>query len=184
VTTSIYPDKLESHRLITRRLTEADILVWADFFADKEAVELFPTFELTTNLERSEYWVEKQLTRYENNYFGLQALINKNTNDFIGQCGLLTQEIDGEVEIEVGYHIFKKYWGQGFAPEAARMFIDYAFQNDLANTIISIIDKRNIKSQRVADKIGMIQGKETTWAGLDVYIYRIEKSKWNKAKNK
>lgn len=182
MTPSIYPNKLESHRLITRRLTKGDIVGWADFFADKEAVELFPTFEVTTNLEKSKHWVEKQLTRYENNHFGLQALINKKTNDFIGQCGLLTQEVEGEMEIEVGYHIFKKYWGQGFAPEAAKMFIDYAFQKALTNTLISIIDKRNIKSQRVADKIGMIREKETKWAGLDVHIYRIEKNKWNKAK--
>ena len=170
--------KLETNRLITRKLTEKDITVWAEFFKDKEAIEFFPTLGLTSNEERAKHWVDKQLNRYVENRFGLQALIEKKTGNFIGQCGLITQEVDGKMEIEVGYHIFKKYWGQGFAPEAARLFIDYAFKNNLTASVISIIDTRNIKSQRVADKNGLIREKETKWSNQDVYIYRIDKEKW------
>lgn len=173
-----YEEGLESARLITRFLTKADISWWADFFKDKEAVELFPDFGLDTPYERAEHWVDKQLLRYEDNRLGMQVLIEKKSNQPIGQSGLTVQEIDGIPEIEVGYHIFKQYWGQGFAPEAAKLFINYAFQNNLTDSIISIIDKRNIKSQRVADKNGLIREKESTWNGLDVFIYRMNKEDW------
>ncbi len=172
-----YEDNLQSPRLITRKLTENDIILWTDFFKDKEAIQFFPAFA-DSDEERSKHWIERQLTRYEENRFGLQALIDKDTKKFIGQCGLLTQEVDGKTEIEVGYHIFKKYWGQGFAPEAARLFIEFAFKNNLTESVISIIHVENIKSQRVADKNGLIREKPTNWLDLDVYIYRIKKENW------
>jgi len=178
MTKYIYQDNLESLRLVTRKLIENDIVIWSDFFAEKDAVELFPTFGLITNSDRAKQWIEKQLARYSDNRFGLQALIDKTSKKFIGQCGLVTQEVDGKTEIEVGYHILKQYWGQGYAPEAAKLFIDYAFKNNLTQSVISIIDKRNFKSQRVAEKNGLEIEKETKWSDIDVYIYRIEKNNW------
>jgi [ribosomal protein S5]-alanine N-acetyltransferase len=173
-----YNDHLESNRLSTRFLTTKDILIWTNFFKDKEAVELFPTLGLTSNRDRARHWIHKQLKRYKENSFGLQALIDKKTNEFIGQSGIMKQEVDGITEIEVGYHIFKKFWGQGYAPEAAKLFINYAFENKLADSVISIIDIRNIKSQIVADKNGLKREKQTRWSDLDVFIYRMEKQNW------
>jgi ribosomal-protein-alanine N-acetyltransferase len=170
-----YQDNLESKRLLTRFLTTADILTWSDFFNDKEALEFLPTFGLSTNLERAKYWVERQMTRYKENNFGLQALIDKKTNEFVGQCGLIKQEVNAQIEIEVGYHVFKRLWGQGYAPEAAKVFIDYAFNNNLTDSVISIIDIRNIKSQIVAGKNGLRREKKTKWLDIDVFIYRISK---------
>jgi ribosomal-protein-alanine N-acetyltransferase len=174
----IYRDKLESQRLITRFLTINDIPAWSKFFDDKEAVELFPTYGLTTSEERASHWMQKQLTRYQERTFGLQALIDKKTNEFIGQSGIAKQIVDGKTEIEVGYHVFKKYWGQGYAPEAAKLFIDYAFQNNLTDSVISIIDIRNFKSQIVAQKNGLEKDSQTRWSDLDVFIYRIKKENW------
>lgn len=167
-----YADGLVSDRLITRFLTLDDVLGWSEFFKDKEAVAFFPTFGLNTEEARSRHWIEKQLLRYKENKFGLQALVHPDTGEWIGQCGLLLQEVDGREELEVGYHIFKKYWGKGFAPEAARLLMNYAFDHKLNNTIISIIHVHNIKSQRVALKNGLVQGKQTKWMDTEVFIYR------------
>ncbi len=154
-----------------------NILPWTVLFKDKEVVEYFPAFK-GSDEERSTQWIKRQQSRYEENKFGLQALIDKKTNQFIGQCGLLMQEVDRETEIEVGYHIFKRFWGQGFAPEAAKLFIDYAFKNNLSNSIISIININNIRSQQVAEKNGLVREKQTNWLDLNVYIYRIKKEDW------
>ena len=172
----IYNDHLESERLITRFLTSEDMFVWTDFLKDKEAVEFLLTYGIDTLEERAKYWIDKQLNRYKENKFGLQALLDKNSNALIGQCGLIKQEVDGQIEIEVSYHVIKKYWGQGYAPEAARVFIDYAFENNLTDSVISIIDIRNIKSQKVAIKNGLKREKQTRWMDLDVFIYRIMKT--------
>ena len=171
-----YQDGLQTERLVTRFLTHKDIPLWADFFKDKEAVEFISIFGNVTCEDLSEHWIKKQLQRYKENRYGLQALIDKRTGAFIGQCGLVIQEIDGTMDMEVGYHIFKKYWGQGFATEAARCFINYAFANNLALSVISIIDIGNKKSQRVADKNGLVKERQTRWAHHDVYIYRISKA--------
>ncbi|WP_247237207.1 GNAT family N-acetyltransferase [Telluribacter sp. SYSU D00476] len=170
-----YQDQLESERLYTRFLVPEDAMAWAEFFEDTEAVAYLPDFCLDTAEEKAQYWINRQLGRYRENRYGLQALVHKQTGELIGQCGLLLQEVDGQTELEVGYHILPRYWGQGYAPEAARLFIDYAFEQGLAPSIISIIDIRNIKSQRVAEKNGLIREKQTRWADRDVYVYRLMK---------
>lgn len=171
-----YPDQLETERLITRHLTQADIPVWAEFFQDPTAIEFFPTYQDRPAEDCSKEWVEKQLTRYANQHYGMQALIEKKTNRFIGQCGLLVKEINGQTELEVGYGLLKKYWGRGYAPEAARLFMGYAFEHHLANSVVSTIALDNVNSQRVAEKNGLVRDLATTHTdGLELYVYRIYK---------
>jgi RimJ/RimL family protein N-acetyltransferase len=106
-----YNDQLTSERLITRYLTLEDIPIWEEFFEDEEAVEFLflQSLGLNSNLEISAHIIEKQIARYAENRFGLQALLLKSTGEFIGICGLLAQEVDGINEIEVCYHILKKH---------------------------------------------------------------------------
>jgi RimJ/RimL family protein N-acetyltransferase len=167
-----YEDGIITPRLYTRFLVPDDIKIWKPFFDDQECIQYFPWVGNDTSEERSKQWIERQLARYKEKRYGLQALIHKDTKEFIGQCGLLVQNIDGKNELEVGYHVFKKYWGQGYAPEAARAFFDYGFKNKQAKSIISIIDIRNIKSQRVADKNGLKREKQIKWMDMDVFVYR------------
>ncbi len=175
MTNYIYSDNLESTRLRTRKLTLNDIDLWTKFFEDEEAVEFLPNLDFSSPKERATAWIEKQLSRYKDQRYGLHALINKNTNEFVGQCGLLAQTLDGEQQVEVGYHVFRKYWGQGYAPEAAKLFIDFGFQNNQATSIISIININNIKSQKVALKNNLVKIKQTKWFEQDVFIYQIDK---------
>lgn len=168
-----YEDQLQSERLLTRFLSPDDISIWSDFFKDKDATAFFPDIPFSTDEAKSKWWIERQLTRYKENRFGLQAIIHKQTGDFVGQCGLLIQEVDGKEEIEIGYDIFKKYWGQGYASEAAKMFIEYAFQNNLTNSIIAIINSKNVRAQRVAEKVGLTMENETQWSDINVKIFRV-----------
>lgn len=172
----LYQDQLESKRLITRFLTKRDISVWAAFFEESEAIEFLPDFGFNSNVEKARHLIEKQLDRYRDKRFGLQAVLDKETKHLLGLCGLLQQEVDGKAEIEVGYHFLKKNWGKGYAPEAARLFIQFAFENKLTDSVISIIDVHNTNSQRVAEKNGLQIEKQSKWIdGEDVFIYRINK---------
>ena len=165
-----YPDNLVSERLKSRFWTIDDLPAWSEFYTYREAVELYPPQFLDPRRQ-----LERQMERYAQHTFGLQAIIHKGTNEFLGQCGLLLQEVDGLRELEVGYHFIRRYWGNGYAPEAAKMFIDYAFANDLAPSVISIIDVRNTNSQRVAEKNGLKKEKETVWNGIHAHVYRVFK---------
>lgn len=175
----IYEEGLETERLKTRYLGESDVSLWTAFFEDKEAVEFIPNFGALQSAGRSKHWIERQLKRYADRKFGLQLLIDKQTHEAVGQCGLLEQIVDGETKLEVGYHIFKKHWGRGYAPEAAKRFMKYAFDNHLSEDIISIIHVDNIKSQRVAEKNGLKRMKQTVWNEIPVFIYQLYKENFS-----
>ncbi len=168
-----YEDNLESERLITRFVNRNDVRDWSEFFKDPVSTQYFPSSFFASHEDPSETWINRQLKRYAENRYGLQALIDKQSGQLVGQCGLLVQEVDGVAELEVGYHILTRYRGLGFAPEAAKRFIDYAFANRLSDSVISIIDTRNAPSCRVAEKNGLQREKTTYWSGIEVFIYRI-----------
>jgi RimJ/RimL family protein N-acetyltransferase len=84
--------------------------------------------------------------------------------------------VDEVEELEVGYSIIPKYWGIGFAPEAAKKCIDHAFANHLSDSIISIIQVDNKESIRVAEKNGLTVDKETVYHDNRVKIFRIRKN--------
>jgi len=171
----MYLDGSETKRLLIRKLEVTDIAIWESFFENNIYLPYLGLDLTLNNKAQSKDWIERQLWRYENNKYGHHALIDKQTNKFIGQCGLLTQEIDHKSETEIGYHIIPEYWSKGYATEAAKKFLDYAFERDLCNSLISIIDIRNVASQNVAKKNGMRKTRKIKYNNLDVYIYRIEK---------
>ena len=84
----------------------------------------------------------------------------------------MLQKIDNKLEIEVGYHVIKKYWGMGYATEAAQLFVDFAIENQLAQSVIAIIHPNNLKSIRVAEKINMKFDMDTQWQEEPVKIFR------------
>ena len=87
--------------------------------------------------------------------------------------GLLIQEVDGERELEVAYSILPQFWRQGFATEAALKCKAYAGQQQLAQSLISIIQVSNQPSQKVAYNMQMTISKTTVYKNNPVHIYRI-----------
>lgn len=173
-----YTDQLQTERLQTAFLTLDDVHAWSEFFAHPEAIRFLfiDALGLPTNKDVAQHMIQKQLDRYAENRYGLQKLVHRVTGEFIGCCGLLLQELDGQKEIEVGYHIFPAYWGQGYATEAAKYFIDLAFNSNQTDRVISIIDFENYASIRVAEKNGLSLYSRTTWINNEpVAIYRINR---------
>lgn len=100
-------------------------------------------------------WLDKQLSRYQNNGFGLWAVILKKNGKMIGQCGLTMQEWNGRTLLEIGYLFQRAYWHCGYATEAAIACRDYAFAVLCADEVFSIIRDTNTASQNVAARVGM-----------------------------
>jgi RimJ/RimL family protein N-acetyltransferase len=174
----MYLDGSETKRLYIRKLEISDMAVWESFFVDNPYLP-FLGLDLTLDAKaQSKDWIERQLWRYEHNKFGHHALIDKQTHKLIGQCGLLSQEIEDKLEIEIGYHIMPRLWGRGYATEAAEKFRDYAFHKNVCDSLISIIDVRNIASQKVAEKNGMRKTKSLKYNNLNVYIFSITKNEY------
>lgn len=122
--------------------------------------------------------MDRIFNRYANNLGGLNVLIDKNTNEFIGQCGLLIQTIDGIEEMEVGYSIMPEHRKKGYALEAAKKCKNFAFENNLRDSLISTIHIDNVNSAKVAMANGMVKEKETIFMDNPVNIFRISRVEW------
>lgn len=175
----MYADGKSTKRLSIRKLVESDIDKWKDFFIDNPSLPY-----LGIDLTRSPYvnakeWIEMQFKRYDENRYGHQALIEKESGEFVGMCGLLTQMVEEQQEIEIGYSLLQKFWGRGYALEAAQFFRDFGFEKENLDHIISIIDVKNIASQKVAVRNGMFIDRQIEYYNLDVYIYQITRQEWN-----
>ncbi len=114
------------------------------------------------NTDQVRTWLKDQIDEYKKKH-GIEvfAVVNKSTTEFIGYCGLFQfPNIDGAHEVEVGYRLIRKSWGNGFATEAASAIRDYAFSELNLNRLIALIEPVNNRSIRVAEKIGMIYEKD------------------------
>lgn len=165
-------------RLIFKLVDYSYFEDWIEFFKHPDAARYLGFQNIGTPLEQCKEWFRRVDERYQKDLGGMNALINKNTNEFIGQCGLLIQEVDGKKELEIGYSILPRFWSLGYATEAAIKCRDFAFQNDLTESLISLIHPDNIKSEKVAIKIGMVKIKLTDFKNQPANIYRIDKSFW------
>jgi RimJ/RimL family protein N-acetyltransferase len=112
------------------------------------------------------------------------VLIEKDSGQLVGQCGLLVQEVDEKQELEIGYSILPDYRNKGYASEAAQKCRNFAFENNFSDSLISIIHVDNIRSEKVALNNGMRKTKSTIYKEIPVNIFRIHKNQWIDIKEK
>jgi RimJ/RimL family protein N-acetyltransferase len=163
-------------RLRFRCLTPEDISPLMDFFQDEESTRfLMVDDDIFTYAES---WLHREIRRYDIGGGGLHAIENKQTGELIGQCGLVRQFVDGIPKWEVGYHLFREHWGNGYATEAAQACRDFCFENEMAETLISLIHPDNERSLKVAARNGMTKWKETDFKGQHSIVMRIRREEW------
>jgi len=133
----------------------------------------------TASLEAKE-WVAKTQKTYATRKIGFFACELKETGEFVGICGLLFQSpINGRDEIEIGYLFIRKYWGQGLATEAAHGCMEYGFHVRGFDRIISLIDPKNNRSIRVAERNGLTEEGETLFKGRKALIYSARRESFS-----
>lgn len=154
--------------------------------------EFLPTdaekmFELNTDSEVLKYTGDKPFnsvmdaahflnsySEYRENGFGRWAVVLKETNEFIGWCGLKKNEDD---EIDIGFRFFRNQWSKGYASEAAIAALNIGFNHFLLSEIIARANTDNKASLRVLEKLRMKSYKIGSAEGLGkTMYYRIKKS--------
>lgn len=168
----------QTQRLQFRLLQGSDFDDWLTFFEHPDASAYLGMHDIGSPREQCKTWFNKVMERYNNDSGGLNVLVEKSSGRFLGQCGLLVQEVDGKEELEIGYSLLPEFWGLGYATEAAQKCRDYAFEHHFRDSIISIIHLDNIRSEKVAIKNGMTLSKQTIFRGLPVNIFRITREEW------
>lgn len=150
---------LETGRLVLRHQTLDDLDSLFALYCDPDVSQYIP--DAPRNYEETREELEWHMNGHPKRpELGLWAAIHKETGKFIGRCGLLPWTIDGQNEVEVAYLISKAYWRQGLGTEAAQAILDYGFEKLNLSRLVCLIDKENLASIKVAEKIGMTFEKE------------------------
>jgi RimJ/RimL family protein N-acetyltransferase len=145
---------LETRRLILRRLLPADLDELFALYRDPEIRRFFPEGTLTYGETRDE--LEFFLAGHPDHpELGLWATIDRESDRFIGRCGLLPWTIEGRAETEVAFLLAKEYWGRGLGTEAAQGIVRYAVEKLGLSRLVCLVAPQNVASAKVARNIGM-----------------------------
>jgi RimJ/RimL family protein N-acetyltransferase len=110
--------------------------------------------------------------------FGVWAAIDKSTGTLMGYCGL--QFLDNTSEVEVGYRLAKRFWGMGFASEAAKASLRYGFETLGLGRIVAVVQPGNLASQHVLEKIGLSYVKDARFYNTEVKYYAITQEEYER----
>ena len=171
---------LETERLLLRELTPEDFDVLYAVLGDHEIMSHYP---YSFDEERVRNWITRNIRRYQTDGFGLWAVVLKQTGEMtgemIGDCGITLQNINGRIPPEIGYHIRRDRQQQGYASEAARGCIRYAFEKLDFPAVYSYMKYTNIPSRKTAMKIGMrFQEEYPDPENTFTWVYRITREEW------
>ena len=159
---------IETPRLILRPLTNTDVDAIFAIIGDPITMQYY---DRSFTREDAVEWVERNLRRYEQDGHGIMAAELKSGGELIGDCGIAKQIVEGNPMLEVGYHFRRDHWGHGYATEAARACMDYAFRELGAARIVSLIRPENTPSRHVAERNGMRVERQVEHAGLPHLLY-------------
>lgn len=177
---------LQTERMKFREICDDDRLNIFDLDSDPEVMR-FLTNGQPSKMSDVQNALDKtaQLFKKHKGRFGFWAAIEKSTGEFMGWVHFRPGKNDPEntSRIELGYRFKKKFWGKGYATEGARAFVDNGFNQLQVVEVFAQTMKKNIASQNVMKKIGMIFSREfidPAYAGtmeLDVE-YILTKENW------
>ena len=120
-------------------------------------------------------FVRKQ---YIDHGIGRWAIVDKETNDFIGWTGLkfITELTNNHKNYyDLGYRLIRRYWGKGIATESASASLNYAFREMKLDKVIGIADCENVASNKVLRKAGLRFIERFDYDGTLHNWYKIDK---------
>jgi len=152
---------LETERLRLRQWQDSDVEPYIRLNSNPVVMRYFPSV-MTEEETRAQ--IGRAKAYIENNGWGFWALELKETGEFLGFVGLLGQDEQREIPntpfVEIGWRLDEQHWGKGYAPEAAQAALDFAFNQLDLSEVYSFTALPNHPSQRVMEKIGMVNTKQ------------------------
>lgn len=179
------PVSLESNRILLRPWKPSDLQPFAKMNADADVMRYYPS---TLNHEESDEFAQRIQERFNEKGWGFWALEHKDSGKFMGFTGLNIPGYDLPCNpcIEVGWRLARSFWGEGFATEAAKASLDFAFANLKTDRIVSFASVVNERSWQVMERLGMRNTHQNfdhpiIPAGHELsehVLYEIDKDTW------
>jgi RimJ/RimL family protein N-acetyltransferase len=166
---------LQTKRMLFREFQSNDLDDYHQITSDRECMRY-----LGGPVDRQTTWRLMALTlgHWALLGYGVWALTDINSN-FLGRAGLFNQE--GWPGVEVTWTIGRDKWGKGYATEAGRASLAFAFESIGLDRVICLAHPENVASQRVARKIGMSIDSMHELDGEQHFIYAITADSWRKS---
>jgi len=169
---------LETERLTLRMLCEADFDAYAEMCADPEIMRYLGDGQ---PLARPMAWRKLAMTvgHWSLRGYGLWAMEERASGEFAGYVGFWNPE--GWPGFELCWTLRRSCWGRGYATEAARRALRYAFTQLAQPHVISLIQPENAASIRVAERLGERLVDSVEVMGKSALVYRITREEWEAA---
>lgn len=164
--------RLTTPRLLLREFRTADFDEYAENMADPEATKF-----LSGTTDRRTAW---RMFSAATGYWVLQgagwwAIESRETGQVVGDVGAFVRETSPDFEL--GWTLYRRFWGQGFALEAAKAALAFAFENHHAKRVIAHIAAANAASVSVSRRLGMKYEADVDFFGEPIGRYAIEREK-------
>jgi [ribosomal protein S5]-alanine N-acetyltransferase len=163
----------QTQRLVLRRFTPEDLEALATIQADDEVMRFFGGPRSKVEVARG---LERLLAHYQRFDFGKWAVVLRDSGALIGRCGPSVEAIEGREEVELGYLLARRHWGQGLASEATRAALDHCRGQLALRRLVSIVDPLNQPSHAVAQRIGMRRERSIRWRQRTMDLYTLDLS--------
>jgi RimJ/RimL family protein N-acetyltransferase len=167
--------KIVTKRLIMRGFQEEDLDAYADMCSDVEVMRYVGTGK---TLSRAESWrsMAMMLGHWQLRGYGMWAIEERRSGEMLGRVGCWQPE--GWIGLEIGWTMRRAFWGQGFATEAGKVAMEYAFEELQQTHVISLIRSENMASRRVAEKLGEKLEGTAELMGSEALVYGISREEW------
>jgi RimJ/RimL family protein N-acetyltransferase len=163
---------IETPRLLLRTwMLPGDAADAAEIFRDPRVMRYIPVGPV--DAASAVRIVERMIERDERDGFGVWPVVSKQTSRVVGESGITY--IPGTRDVEIAWLFKADAWGNGYATEAARAVLSYAFESIGLKRIYALIDRENPASIAVANRLGMRYDRIVRAYKRDLMRYVVEK---------
>ena len=168
---------LQTSRLVLRPFREEDLGDYQAMCSDPEVMR----FLGGKTWSRMDTWrhIATILGHWQLRGFGLWAVEEADSGIFVGRIGFIQPA--GWPGFELGWTLARKYWGKGYATEAAQRALEYAFTELDREHVISLIHPKNQASLAVAKRLGEQYEETIEFFGDQISVYGIWRESWTGA---
>jgi [ribosomal protein S5]-alanine N-acetyltransferase len=148
---------LETERLILRKILPSDDKGMFELDSAPE-VQRFLGNKPIKSIREARQIIAFIRSQYQENGIGRWAVVEKESNSFVGWAGLklVKEKINDHINFyDLGYRLIKRYWGKGYATEAANVSLKYGFEQLGLEQVYGMCDAENVASRNVLEKVGL-----------------------------
>ena len=129
---------------------------------------------------------------YAQEGFSFLFMVEKASGQMVGHCGL--KRVDNPLaknpgDFEIGWLVREDRWRMGYAEEAVRAVLDWAFTRHDAPHVVALTSQPNVASWRLMEKLGMerrpdLDFDDPDWPEDDrlTILYSLSRAQWEAAR--